>query len=239
MPESAFPALRFLLLTCALSAGVAAAQGETSGSSTKGASVSSPSLPAGQPVTAQPQTVVVQAGDTAYNLARRAGIPVEALLSLNGLSSPDLRVGQVLRLREVPVTHVVQPGETLYALARQYAVSVDVLLGLNSLAPEAKIAVGQVLKLPAVAAQKSSGAQPSAVHPASVQATQAPAVGNAPQVSLTGFSAPRLRLWPVRFPVTGAARPWRCWARPMCWAAPPSPDSTAAASCCRSSRRWV
>ncbi|GGK22087.1 peptidase [Deinococcus malanensis] len=186
MPESAFPALRFLLLTCALSAGVAAAQGETSGSSTKGASVSSPSLPAGQPVTAQPQTVVVQAGDTAYNLARRAGIPVEALLSLNGLSSPDLRVGQVLRLREVPVTHVVQPGETLYALARQYAVSVDVLLGLNSLAPEAKIAVGQVLKLPAVAAQKSSGAQPSAVHPASVQATQAPAVGNAPQVSLTG-----------------------------------------------------
>lgn len=40
----------------------------------------------------------VQAGDTLYSLARRAGTTVQALLGLNGLSGHTLRVGQALRL---------------------------------------------------------------------------------------------------------------------------------------------
>ncbi|MCD0159556.1 LysM peptidoglycan-binding domain-containing protein, partial [Deinococcus sp. 6GRE01] len=57
-------------------------------------------------------SVTVQPGDTAFSLARRAGLSVEALLALNGLTRPDLRVGQVLTLRDLPRTHVTQPGET-------------------------------------------------------------------------------------------------------------------------------
>lgn len=177
MPASAFPALRSFLLTCALSAGWAAAQGETGGTSTsQSTATSAGAVSVSQPST--PHTVVVQAGDTAYTLARRAGISVEALLGLNGLSSPDLRVGQVLRVREARVTHTVQPGETLYGLSRLYGVGVDVLSGLNSLAPDAKIAVGQVLTLPVQAKQNAPAVPTAPARPVSVaQAAPAPAVG--------------------------------------------------------------
>ncbi|PYE56231.1 C40 family peptidase [Deinococcus yavapaiensis] len=38
----------------------------------------------------------VVAGDTAYSLARRFGVTVDALLAQNGLKAPDLKVGQTL-----------------------------------------------------------------------------------------------------------------------------------------------
>lgn len=41
-------------------------------------------------------TYTVVAGDTAYSVARRFGLSVAALLQHNGLSTPDLRAGQVL-----------------------------------------------------------------------------------------------------------------------------------------------
>ncbi|MFC4637598.1 LysM peptidoglycan-binding domain-containing protein [Deinococcus hohokamensis] len=151
MPYAPLSALRPVLLTVALAAGSAGAQGEATGTT--------PSLPptssaAVVPVSAPDAalTVTVQAGDTAYALARRAGLSVEALLALNNLTSSDLRVGQVLRLRALPLTHTVQPGETLYALARLYSVPVQALLDLNTLSPDARLAVGQVLNLPAVSA---------------------------------------------------------------------------------------
>ncbi|GGM99299.1 peptidoglycan-binding protein LysM [Thermus composti] len=52
---------------------------------------------------AQP-THTVAPGDTLFSLARRYGTTVEALMRLNGLTSPELKVGQVLRLppKEAP-----------------------------------------------------------------------------------------------------------------------------------------
>lgn len=120
------------------------------------------------------QTVTVQPGDTAFSLARRAGLSVDALLALNGLSSPQLRIGQVLRLSEVRV-HVVQPGETLYALARRYGVSVDALLFENTLPVGTALRAGQTLRLPGAALLAS--AAPAASTPAgppAVQPTQSP-----------------------------------------------------------------
>lgn len=94
-----------------------------------------------------PLTVTVQPGDTAFRLARAHGLSVEALLSLNGLTGPELRVGQVLRVREVP-PYTVQPGETLYSLARRFGVSVDALLAANTLPTESVLRAGQVLVVP-------------------------------------------------------------------------------------------
>lgn len=100
-------------------------------------------------------TVTVQPGDTAYALARRAGISLEALLALNGLTpnaagGVDLRAGQTLRIRDLP-PHVVQPGETPYGLARRYGMTVETLLAVNGLPAGAVLSVGQSLRLSAAA----------------------------------------------------------------------------------------
>lgn len=92
-------------------------------------------------------TVTVKPGDTAYSLARAHGLTVEGLLALNGLSSPDLRAGQVLRVRDVP-PYTVQRGDTLYSLARRFGVSVDTLLAVNTLPRDSLLEVGQVLRIP-------------------------------------------------------------------------------------------
>lgn len=52
----------------------------------------------------------------------------------------------------VPVTYQVQPGETLYSIAWRYSLTVQAIQALNQLPDEAKIRVGQVLKLRAVGA---------------------------------------------------------------------------------------
>lgn len=150
--------LTTVLLACA---GVGRAQ--------VGAALSAPlSVPAQVTV----QTVTVQAGDTAYAIARRVGLRVETLLALNHLTAPDLKVGQVLLVQD-PYRHSVQPGETLYALSRRYGVSVDALLAENLLPVGAVLTVGQVLKLPAAATRPAAAVPALAAAP--FQPAQAPA----------------------------------------------------------------
>lgn len=99
-------------------------------------------------VSSSADTITVQQGDTAYSLARRAGLSVEDLLALNNLTTPALKIGQLLILRNTPA-HQVQAGETLYALSRKYGVSVEALKNANDLPADAVIAVGQSLRIPA------------------------------------------------------------------------------------------
>jgi murein DD-endopeptidase MepM/ murein hydrolase activator NlpD len=50
---------------------------------------------------APPGTVyTVQSGDTAYGICRRHGLDVRGFLTANGLASPDLRIGQRVRLTD-------------------------------------------------------------------------------------------------------------------------------------------
>ncbi|ULH16147.1 LysM peptidoglycan-binding domain-containing protein [Deinococcus sp. KNUC1210] len=109
-------------------------------------------------------TYTVQQGDTAFALARRWGLNVDALLALNHLSAPKLSVGQVLSypapaaapLSRPVVSHTVQPGQTLYSIARQYGYSPDELQAFNRLSTPT-LKPGQVLLLPGTAA---AGDQP-------------------------------------------------------------------------------
>lgn len=91
-------------------------------------------------------TVMVQSGDTAYALARRAGISVDTLMHLNQLSSPELKIGQVLIVRQNKV-HTVRAGDTLSGLALQYGVTLE-SLRQNNILPSDVITVGQVLQIP-------------------------------------------------------------------------------------------
>lgn len=177
-----------------LGAGLSGVAGATGGS------VSSPDVAA--------FAITVQPGDTAYAVARRAGISLEALLTLNGLTpnaagGVDLRAGQTLRIRDLP-PHVVQPGETLYGLARRYGLTVDTLLAANSLPTGTVLSVGQSLRLFSPAAAPAVAVAPAApalvstqtVQPSVVQNPVAPAmspVQPAQSLPLPGLNAPQLQ----------------------------------------------
>ena len=45
-------------------------------------------------------TYTVQKGDNLYSIARKYGVSVDAILRLNQLSSPNLSIGQVLKIKE-------------------------------------------------------------------------------------------------------------------------------------------
>lgn len=109
-----------------------------------------------------PATHTVQKGDTLYSIAKRYGTTVEALLKLNGMSSPSIAIGQVLRLSTgveaapppsnppVPTaasTHTVQKGDTLYSIARRYGVTLEAVMRENKL-EDNNLGVGQVLRIP-------------------------------------------------------------------------------------------
>ncbi|WP_155299092.1 C40 family peptidase [Deinococcus kurensis] len=145
-------------------------------------------------------SVTVQPGDTAFSLARRAGLSVQELLTLNGLSSPDLRVGQVLTLRVVPLTYVSQPGDTLYALARRFGVTVEALLEASALPPGAVLKAGQVLTLPAGATVSVGTSVPAGasmpVAPVQAQSLPTPSPSAAPAVSAAGAASPFQPLTP-------------------------------------------
>lgn len=152
------------------------------GSAQSGAGPSAPAQGAG--------SYTVQPGDTAYSVARRAGLSVDALLALNRLSSPDLKPGQVLRLAplsapaSIPAaaTHTVQAGETAYGIAREAGLKLAALLTLNGLSSP-DLRVGQVLVLRA-----PEGAPPPA------------AVAVAPLPPVPRFSVPPAPVLPAPAP---------------------------------------
>ena len=98
---------------------------------------------------------VVKSGDTLYAIASRYGTTVDAIKSLNNLTSNTLSVGQVLKIpssnnggsTENYVSYVVKSGDTLYAIASRYGTTVDAIKSLNNLTSNT-LSVGQVLKIP-------------------------------------------------------------------------------------------
>ena len=112
---------------------------------------------------------LVQPGDTLYSIARRSGMNLTSLLTLNGLSQSsviypgqsltisqsDSRVATKSSYAAKPLasggstsgTYTVQAGDTLYGIARRSGMSLNTLLNLNGLSQSSVIRPGQTLKL--------------------------------------------------------------------------------------------
>ena len=109
-------------------------------------------------------TYTVKAGDTLYSIARRSGVSLSSLLSLNGLSqSSVIRPGQTLNVSgassttvATPVstasqatstsgTYTVKAGDTLYRIAHNHGISLRTLLSVNGLSETSTIRPGQQL----------------------------------------------------------------------------------------------
>lgn len=93
----------------------------------------------------------VRAGDTLWLLANRFGTTVDAIKRLNGLTSDNLQIGQVLRIPSEQSSsyfdYTVRAGDTLWLLANRYGTTVDAIKRLNGLSSD-NLQIGQVLRIP-------------------------------------------------------------------------------------------
>ncbi len=109
--------------------------------------------------TTQPSinTYTVVSGDTLYSIARKFNTTIDAIKSLNNLTSNTLIIGQILRIptnngssdtnQPTTSTYTVTSGYTLYSIARMFNTTVDTIKNLNNLTSNT-LSIGQILKIP-------------------------------------------------------------------------------------------
>ncbi len=109
-------------------------------------------------------------GDTVKRLARKIGAKPETILAMNNMDAGDrLDAGDSIylpvRARELSAMlsrssedyYAVRKGDTLYSIARKNGLSVDELRDLNELSKNAKLRVGQKLRVDAPDALTAGG----------------------------------------------------------------------------------
>ena len=102
-------------------------------------------------------TYTVKSGDTLYKIANQFGLSVNELKSINNLSTNNLSIGQVLKVKkdtsndnttnDKSSTYKVKSGDTLYSISRKLNVSVDEIKRANNLTNNL-LTVGQILQIP-------------------------------------------------------------------------------------------
>ena len=108
-------------------------------------------------------------GDTIKTLARKIGAKPDTILAMNNLDENHrLRAGKSIylpvRARELSALlnrsdsfHAVKKGDTLYSIAKKNDLSVDELRDLNDLSKDAKLKIGQKLRVSAPRALTAGG----------------------------------------------------------------------------------
>ena len=95
-------------------------------------------------------TYTVKSGDTLYAIANKYNTTVDALKSLNNLTSNTLSIGQTLKIPSSSsdnVVYTVKSGDTLYGIAEEFGTTVSAITKLNNLSTTI-LSIGQKLLLP-------------------------------------------------------------------------------------------
>jgi len=95
----------------------------------------------------------VRRGDSLWKIARRFGTTTRAIERANGLTGPQLRIGQVLLIpKGVPIfvsfktkPYKVLEGDSPFIIAQKHQMSLSEFLKLNRLTPRSTIFPGQVV----------------------------------------------------------------------------------------------
>ncbi len=106
---------------------------------------------------------VVKPGQTLYSIARAYNVSEEELTIENPGITPDLRIGQVLKIPAMPAseeqvdtrdtgeewnTHRIRRGETVYSIAKQHNTTVEELLQVNPGVDIDDLQIGQEIRIP-------------------------------------------------------------------------------------------
>jgi murein DD-endopeptidase MepM/ murein hydrolase activator NlpD len=148
-------------------------------------------------------------GDTLGRVARKYGVPIDALVATNNITNPNkVREGTTLTIPDKaaaqvatatpiaavagPKIHLVAKGDTLGAIAKRYKITVDELKKLNDIKDERRVRDGRTLTLPdsaegAATAGSSTDANAKADRPQPV----CPVVGAGKFDFSNSFGAPR------------------------------------------------
>lgn len=100
-------------------------------------------------------TYTVKAGDSLYAIARKYNTTVDALKSLNNLTTNTLQIGQKLKIPVTGsedsitnyITYTVKKGDNLYSIARAYGTTQQEIMNLNNLSSNL-LSIGQTLRIP-------------------------------------------------------------------------------------------
>lgn len=115
------------------------------------------------------QNYIVKSGDTLYKIANMFDMSVDEIKNINNLTSNNLSVGQILRVKKQIgntetengeilecygtgfsepkyQTYTVVKGDSLYVIAKKFGTTVDNLISLNNLKTNS-LSIGQVLKI--------------------------------------------------------------------------------------------
>ena len=100
-----------------------------------------------------PDSYVVKAGDTLYEIAAAFDVTVDSLIAFNDLEGTMIRPGQSLTLVSpdadlTPLTVTIAPGDTLWGIARENDITVDALVAANGIGSSAVLRPGTRLKVP-------------------------------------------------------------------------------------------
>ena len=85
-----------------------------------------------------------------YSISKRFNISIDELIRLNNLNNNNLRIGQVLILKEeypVASNYIVKKGDTLYSIARDNNITINALKEANQLITD-NLVIGQQLIIP-------------------------------------------------------------------------------------------
>jgi len=101
------------------------------------------------PDTATYANYTVVKGDTLSGIAKRYGMKLDEIISINNITKPNLiNVGQVLNIIAYnPCFHTVVKGDTLSAIAKKYNLSLSDIVSINNIKNPNLIYVGQKIFL--------------------------------------------------------------------------------------------